>query len=288
MTTTVTHVSAPRGHPVTAVKTARVLPVYPNLGRDDFACQPRVAEYYCRKSMPRRKDTSRQLGLAARGHGRGGYRDGAGRHAKKPVDRKGHGPRPEHLQRHPVHVTLKTVANGPHLRRGDCFRVLRACFARGKDRFGFRLVHFTVQSNQLHLVCEADDKRALTRGMQGLAIRVARNLNKKLGRRGRLFAERYHARPLQTPTEVRRVLVYVLHNARRHAPGRYTARGWVDPCSSAPWFDGFRHPPREAWARPDGERPVAPPGTWLLRTGWRRAGGPLGLDDRPADDPPRS
>jgi hypothetical protein len=71
------------------------------------------------------------------------------------------------------------------------------------DRFGFRLVHFSVQSNHLHLVAEAGDRHALALGMQGLLIRVAKALNKLWARRGAVFFDRYHARILRTPREVR-------------------------------------------------------------------------------------
>jgi REP element-mobilizing transposase RayT len=172
--------------------------------------------------------------------------------------------------RFPVHVTLKVVAGAPHLRRGVCFRAVRGAFVAGKEKPGFRLVHFTVQGNHLHLICEAADRQRLSRGMQGLAIRVARRLNRKVGRRGRLFAERYHARILRSPTEVRNALVYVLNNSRRH--DRTISRNWIDPLSSAPWFGGWRWRLREPWAQPTGPPPVVPAGTWLLQTGWRYRG----------------
>ena len=78
--------------------------------------------------------------------------------------------------------------------------------------------------------------------MQGLTVRLARRINAALGRDGKLFAERYHARVLRTPTEVRTVLRYVLLNARHHAAerGETTWRGWVDPCSSGAWFGGWK------------------------------------------------
>jgi REP element-mobilizing transposase RayT len=231
--------------------------------------------------MARRGAKTRQLNLRVTGK-RGGLRFGAGRPRKAPEDRKGHGPRPELSERHPVHVTLKVLPGVRNLRRGDCFRVLRKCFVLGKDRNGFRLVHFTVQSNHLHLICEAPDRMALARGMQGLAIRMAKRLNLRLSRRGKLFAERYHARALRTPTEVRNTLVYVLNNTRRHARGKIGARDWVDSCSSAAWFDGWRAVLREPWMRPEGESPVVGATTWLLGKGWRRLG-LLRTDEQPAE-----
>jgi hypothetical protein len=81
--------------------------------------------------------------------------------------------------------------------------------------------------------------------MQGLGIRLARGLNTLMKRRGRVVADRYHARLLATPLELRRALLYVLNNTRRHAAQRgadalaQLPRGWLDPFSSAPVFDGW-------------------------------------------------
>jgi hypothetical protein len=44
----------------------------------------------------------------------------------------------------------------------------------------------------------------------------ARRLDGVVGRRGRVFADRYHARPLTNPAQVRRALCDVLNNWRRH------------------------------------------------------------------------
>jgi REP element-mobilizing transposase RayT len=160
---------------------------------------------------PRKRWT--QLALSARGT-HGGYRAGAGRpRGRTVVD---HLRRPS-LSRHtPVHCTLRVRDDLPSLRRHHLWNALRERFRAGCDRFGFRLVDFSVQSNHIHLVCEGNDRRALTRGMQGLAIRLARCINKHLGRRGKVFAERYHARQLPTPAETRNALVYVLGNLARH------------------------------------------------------------------------
>ena len=141
-------------------------------------------------------------------------------------------------------------------------------------RFGMRLVHYSVQSNHLHLIVEAADRRALTRGMQGLAIRLARRINASSGRRGRLFNDRYHARALRTPLEVRRVLVYVLRNDQRHwAQGGLSLPPWdLDPCSSASIFDGFLPLPGLAMPPPEEPSVTVAPMCLLLRRGWKRHG----------------
>ena len=64
---------------------------------------------------------------------------------------------------------------------------------------------------------ESEGTRALACGMQGLEIRLAKAVNRRLGRAGRVFTDRYHCRALRTPREVRNALVYVLLNGRKHA-----------------------------------------------------------------------
>jgi hypothetical protein len=162
--------------------------------------------------------------------------------------------------------------------------VVRAALEKARERFGFRLVHYSVQGNHIHLIAEAADRRALSRGMQGLAIRVARRVNGRVERSGRLFAERYHARALRTPLEVRRALVYVLQNERRHLAERGLGLPpWrLDPCSSAAEFDGFRPLPGVGPPSPSlpGRRITVAPRCYLLRRGWKRHG-LIGLDEVP-------
>jgi REP element-mobilizing transposase RayT len=148
---------------------------------------------------------------------------------------------------------------------------IRAALAAGRGRNGLRVSDYSVQRDHLHLVVEADDTAALSRGMQGLAVRLARALNRAWGTRGRVFGDRFHARVLRSPREVRHALAYVLNNARKHAAQRGIAlrRGWLDPCSSAPAFEGWRglRPRREAAALG-----CAEPRSWLRRVGWARNG----------------
>ncbi len=69
------------------------------------------------------------------------------------------------------------------------------------------------------MLVEAEGQVALTRAMRGLTIRLARQLNARIGRSGKVFAERYHARALESPLEVRNALIYVLRNNRHHTTG---------------------------------------------------------------------
>ena len=93
-------------------------------------------------------------------------------------------------------------------------RALRNCCARE----GFRICHYSVQGNHVHLIVEADDRHVLSRGMQGFGISCAKQINRVLGRRkGQVFAERYDATVIEHPKQVRNTLAYVFNSWRKHA-----------------------------------------------------------------------
>jgi putative transposase len=225
-----------------------------------------------RRSKKRRVPS--QMGLAARGQ-RGGWRPGAGRkripaHKRKTV---AHRRRPSVSPKTPLHVTLRLIEGFPGLRRPKALRWIRRCLQLAhKD--GFAIIQFSIQSNHLHLIVEAHDRVALSKGMQGLKIRLARRLNQLFGRRrGTVFPERYHAQPLRSPRQVRSALAYVLNNRRRHLAqcSRGLQRDYVDPYSSAPHFEGWQG---DTWTSRElaGQPVTADPQTWLLRIGWKRQG----------------
>jgi REP element-mobilizing transposase RayT len=202
-------------------------------------------------------------------------------------------------------VTTRVVRGAGYLRGFRVYPAVRQALCAARDRLGARIVHFSIQRDHIHLLVEARDQIALGRAMKGFGVRVARRLNKLADRRGRVIADRYHARYLRTPTEVRAALVYVIQNGVKHArdEGRI-ARGqgpWIDPHSSAAFFDGWHPrcrrwiPARDAPSHPlhrwaPSAVPVAAPRTWLLTSGWRRAGGSINTSELPAireEDLPR-
>ena len=181
-----------------------------------------------------------------------------------PHDRRG-----EVSARYPVHVTMRLQAGLPCLRDTRTFEVVQEALVKGSDRFGFRLVQFSMQTNHLHLIVEAQDRKALSKGMQGLTIRVAKALNKLWRRRGKVFAERYHDVTLRSPRQVRNTLLYVMNNRFRHGerPGKQRR---PDPFSSGRWFDGWRDfdVPHEQRVR----NPLPYADGYLLAKLWRRHG----------------
>ncbi len=79
-------------------------------------------------------------------------------------------------------------------------------------------------------------------------------------------------------------MVYVLLNFRKHL----RAPACVDPRSSGPYFSGWQgwqRAPAITDAITDPPSATAPPATWMARVGWRRAGGPLRVEEHPASAP---
>src|SRR5436305_1175470 len=90
----------------------------------------------------------------------------------------------------------------------------------GKANASFQILDYSVQQDHVHLIVEAGDKRALSRGMQGLCIRAAKSINRALSRRGKVFADRCHARVLKTVREVVNAVRYVIDNFKKHGVER--------------------------------------------------------------------
>jgi REP element-mobilizing transposase RayT len=123
---------------------------------------------------------SRQLELPLKTWG--GRRKGAGRKPKGDKAGVSHLQRPKVTRHSPVHVTLRLCAGLPSLRRGGYATSVKAALAAGKQSAGFALVHYSIQSNHLHLIVEAAGNAALSRGMKALSVRVARTVNRERGR----------------------------------------------------------------------------------------------------------
>ena len=224
---------------------------------------------------------------------RGGRRKRAGRKPNNGV-RAGmpHDERAEISAHYPLHVTLRVEPIVQTLRDFDIYpafekaTITAAKFGQSmEDNQWFRIVHLSIQSNHVHLLVEASDRDALSRGMRSFEISAAKWINRAVGkrykrtRRGRVFADRYHDEVVRSPLQARRALSYVLNNWRKHERDRTpTSSTWhVDPFSSGVSFTGWEELEERGIARwnvPDGYTPltVSEPRTWLLRVGWRRHG----------------
>jgi len=200
----------------------------------------------------------------------GGAREGAGRPRKQGRRNVMHRKRLGFSSPRPLHVTVRVADEVGVLRKRKRYRVLHDVFCQTARR-GFRICHYSVQDDHIHLIVEASNRAAMTAGMRSVNIRIGKGMNRKLGRRrGTVIADRYHEEHLGSPRQVRNTLAYVLNNVRKHVMvemGDTCKWGWLDPCSSAQYFDGWKNKdpvPITAGA------PVAAPRTHLLRKLWRR------------------
>ncbi|MEO8550489.1 MAG: transposase [Kofleriaceae bacterium] len=261
------------------------------------------------RSYAKKLDKNGQL----RGARKGEKREGVGRPKRHPRASERHQVRPPIKPYEPQHVTMRAHAD-VSLRKHEVFRAVReATFAAAQfderartsatpssamSRLGraFHIVHFSIQRTHIHLLVEASDRTALSKGMQAFGISAARQINARLRartgqpRKGSVFADRYHVRPLKTPRQVRNCLLYVLNNWKHHgeyAPRDRNGNTWrVDPYSSGPAFDGWKQ--RDVLdasaANPYAGPLVWLPKTWLLAEGWRRYG-LLDVDEIPGHGP---
>jgi putative transposase len=227
------------------------------------------------------------------GSRRGGRRPGAGR-KPKPGTRAGspHKARPELKSRFPVHVVMRVEEEIGSLRKRRMYEALRwATLAVARRELHdaevgyFRIIHISIQQSHIHMIVEAANKMALSRGMQSFQISAAKHLNaavsvkKVTRRRGRVFTDRFHQEIIKTPRQARNTLAYVLNNWRKHREdGLGLTRSWnVDAFSTGILFDGWREREDQPllWGPRDRYKPliVYLPKTWLLEEGWRKHGG---------------
>ncbi len=138
---------------------------------------------------------------------RGGRRPGAGR---KRIHSKGvsHLKRETVTKRTPQHVNFKFQCS---IRNKDCLKLLKRSI-QNAQKMGLKIIHFSLQSNHVHLITEAENNEVLTKGMRALTITFSKGLN-----RGRVQLERYHLHVLKTLREVKHAIVYVLFNEQKHS-----------------------------------------------------------------------
>jgi hypothetical protein len=162
---------------------------------------------------------AKQLNLNIYQGARGGRRPGAGR---KRVHSKGvaHRIREKVQMRHALHVNFRYRTT---IRHKKGLSLLKRAIVNARKK-GLRVIHYSLQSNHIHLILEAQDNSILTRGMRSLTVTIAKGLGK-----GRVQLERYHLHVLKTLRETKNAVHYVLFNEQKHSG---LNRAYVDEYSS--------------------------------------------------------
>lgn len=151
----------------------------------------------------------RQLKLNLNRGRHGGRRTGSGR---KRIHSRGvaHRTREKVSSRTPCHVNFKFRCN---IKNKFALRLLKRAIVRARLT-GLRVIHFSLQSNHVHLIIEPINNDILTKGMRSLTITFAKGLQK-----GKVQVERYHLHVLRSIKEARNAAFYVLFNKQKHEKG---------------------------------------------------------------------
>ena len=171
----------------------------------------------------------------------GGKRKRAGRKRRAERPQVPHRSRERFQSHRALHVTMRVAQRVWSLRSSRSRRVMERVLRGGAGRFGTRVVQIAVLGNHVHMLVEAPDHVALMRAMKGLAVRVGLHMNRMMGSHGRVMGDRYDAKCLKTPTQVKNAIHYIRHNFRKHEAqqGRVMSASTVDEYSSDRFFAAF-------------------------------------------------
>jgi putative transposase len=206
-----------------------------------------------------------------------GYRRGAGRPNRSQTVNHMRRPRVDFSK--PLHITQKLKSGIPSLRRKDFERLFHGSLQGAKEA-GLHVIQYSLQHDHIHMVVEVANNKKLRAGMYSLASSFARALQKKMGLTGGIFKGSFHMVVITSPTQMKRVLTYVLLNYCKHSK----MLEHLDPFSSGRFFVKWRELlGRKRWNpvlewEIQGEREdaavigLSPPQSWLARQGWLRAG----------------
>jgi REP element-mobilizing transposase RayT len=211
--------------------------------------------------------------------GHGGRRKGAGRPCKKDSLHR-HKSREDFNPKHPLHINIKLEKGLPTLRAKASFKLVKQAILKARQK-GLRIIHFSVQSNHLHLLIESDGKEKLAQSMQSLCTSLAKSINSRLQRKGKVFKDRYHVHILKTLREVKHAMVYIFQNFAKHTkiPNRF------DPYSTLICFKEkvllglskvnthklFKNESERELLKNQMQKLIDDPVTWHLNVGWKKA-----------------
>jgi putative transposase len=79
-----------------------------------------------------------------------------------------------------------------------------------KRRFGLVVLNYTVTSNHIHLIVKEDgESRIIPQAIGLIAGRTAQEFNRRKGRKGAFWQDRYHSTAIESGEHLLRCLVYV-------------------------------------------------------------------------------
>jgi len=109
-------------------------------------------------------------------------------------------------------------------------RLWRYWLYQARQRYGLCVLNYIVTSNHVHLLVRDTGAGEIPRAIQLIAGRVGQAYNRRKGRKGAFWEDRYHATAVETGTHLARCLVYIdLNMVRAGAvqhPAEWEASGY--------------------------------------------------------------
>jgi putative transposase len=121
----------------------------------------------------------------------GGRRPGAGRKPKGDKPMVSHARRPKIQTGSRIEIRWQL---DPEIELRGARAALASAMKAGSEGTGFKVARASLRGRVAEFRVSARDSERLARGMQGLAIRFARALNRVVGRKGRVFVDRYEVK----------------------------------------------------------------------------------------------
>jgi hypothetical protein len=169
---------------------------------------PRSEKTAARRGRAKAATTRAAKKTSTKKFGWGGARPGAGR-PRKPNSGVPHLRRPKFGKNEKLYVILRTAPSVPDLRSSKVASYIKSALEAIEPRYRMRVVDFLLLEHQLHLVVEAENARLLSRGLQGLGVRLARGINRVTNHRGTVLSDRYELRVLRSPQQVKQMMAIV-------------------------------------------------------------------------------
>jgi len=83
---------------------------------------------------------------------------------------------------------------------------------RAKDKFDFKLKHFCIMSNHIHLLIQPKENTDISRIMQWILSVFAIRFNKIFGYKGHVWYDRFKSKIIYTLNQLRKVFEYISLN----------------------------------------------------------------------------
>lgn len=101
---------------------------------------------------------------------------------------------------------------------------------QARRRYGLSVLNYIVTSNHVHLLVHDHGNNAISPAMQLIAGRTAQEFNRRQGRKGAFWEDRFHATAVQTNEHLARCMLYIDLNMVRAGevehPEQWTCSGY--------------------------------------------------------------